>query len=162
MIGPVIFPRKSQNTSGDLCEDRRRHRVKHPHQSPPGAPCYPVKPCTLRSDPRIRFKGPNRQDFATQYLSDRCARVACPDVCRSLEVATMKLRYDPKADAASIDLVPFKPGISKETVPVDIEGHAFAFDFDAEGRLVSIEVQNASKVLPISVLKSASPPNPAR
>ena len=71
------------------------------------------------------------------------------------------MTYDPEADAATIFLVPFKPGMSTETVPVDIEGHAFAFDFDAEGRLVSIEVQDASKVLPISVLKSASPPNRA-
>ena len=74
----------------------------------------------------------------------------------------MKLTYDPEADAATIFLVPFKPGMSTETVPVDIEGHAFAFDFDAEGRLVSIEVQNATKVLPASALKSASRPERQR
>ena len=74
----------------------------------------------------------------------------------------MKLTYDPEAGAACISLVPFKPGMSKETVPVDIDGHAFAFDFDAEGRLVSIEVQNAAKVLPASVLKSASRPERQR
>ena len=72
------------------------------------------------------------------------------------------MTYDPEADAASIFLVPFKPGMSKEAVPIDIDGHAFAFDFDAEGRLVSIEVQNASKVLPVSVLKSASRPERRR
>src|SRR2546430_3835723 len=53
-------------------------------------------------------------------------------------LASMKLTYDPEAGAACISLVPFKPGMSKATVPVDIDGHAFAFDFDAEGRLVSL------------------------
>ena len=68
----------------------------------------------------------------------------------------MKLTYDPEADAATIFLVPFKPGMSTETVPVDIEGHAFAFDFDAEGRLVLADALTYAKQLGCTALIDAA------
>ena len=70
----------------------------------------------------------------------------------------MRITYGPAADAACIYLAPRRPGMSKETIPMDIAGRAFAFDFGADGRLSYIEVLDASKVLPASVLKAASRP----
>ena len=73
----------------------------------------------------------------------------------------MNLTYDPEADAACIDLVDVKPGMAKETVPLLPEqtgGHMINLDYDAQGRLISIEVLDASKVLPASALKSGQYP----
>jgi uncharacterized protein YuzE len=80
---------------------------------------------------------------------------------REIGVETMKITYDPEADAACIYLAPFKPGLSKEAVPLLPEqtgGRFINLDFGADGKLVSIEILDASKVLPEAVLKSASRP----
>jgi uncharacterized protein YuzE len=70
----------------------------------------------------------------------------------------MKVTYDPIADAATIYFVPRTPGMSKKTEMVEVDGHMLAIDFDAAGRLIYIEVLNATKVLPAELLKSASRP----
>ncbi len=68
----------------------------------------------------------------------------------------MKVTYDAVADAATIFFGPDEPGVSKKTIPMIIEGHDIIFDFGADGRLVFIEVLDASRVLPAEVLKTAS------
>lgn len=71
----------------------------------------------------------------------------------------MKVTYDPEADAATIYLVAPRPGMSKTTIPADVGDRFFAFDFDAEDRLVAIEILDASKVLPARVLQDATRPD---
>lgn len=65
----------------------------------------------------------------------------------------MKITYDVSIDAAYIYLVDYiKPSEVAKTTPVDA---SINLDFDAEGKLVGIEVLNASKKLPVEVLKKA-------
>jgi uncharacterized protein YuzE len=54
----------------------------------------------------------------------------------------MQMRYDPKADAAYMDLSKKKVEESEEVLPGVI------LDFDKEGRIVGIEVLDASRQLP--------------
>jgi uncharacterized protein YuzE len=71
----------------------------------------------------------------------------------------MRVTYDPAADAAYVDLAgPLGDGEAATTIhsimtPGD-RGEV-ALDFDADGRLVGIEVLNASAVLPAAVLAGA-------
>lgn len=71
----------------------------------------------------------------------------------------MKLTYDRSVDAAYIQLAREIPagGVAK-TCPCDpLEvGGEINLDFDAEGRLVGIEILDASKKLPPELLRSAS------
>ena len=66
----------------------------------------------------------------------------------------MHIEYDKKADAAYIYLVDIPPGGVKTTYPCDpkeING-MINLDFDEEGRLLGIEVMDASKKLPKEAL----------
>ncbi len=72
----------------------------------------------------------------------------------------MRITYDRSADAAYIylqDAIP--PGGVKRTYPCDpsqVNG-AIHLDFDAAGRLVGIEVLDASSKLPTDLLGEAEP-----
>lgn len=61
----------------------------------------------------------------------------------------MKLVYDAEADAAYLYLAGEKPKVAK-TVPAT---DAINLDFDADGRLVGLEITAASLVLPPESLK---------
>ncbi|ALD13997.1 DUF2283 domain-containing protein [Clavibacter capsici] len=71
----------------------------------------------------------------------------------------MRLTYDPVADAAYVELAdPIADGdaattIHSITTPGD-RGEV-ALDFDADGRLLGLEVLHASAVLPAAVLAEA-------
>ncbi|MGH9660586.1 MAG: DUF2283 domain-containing protein [Bryobacteraceae bacterium] len=70
----------------------------------------------------------------------------------------MRITYDPFADAAYIYLVDsISPGGVNWTEPGDPAGIASGvnLDFDVQGRLLGIEVLDASKTLPQSVLDRA-------
>ena len=71
----------------------------------------------------------------------------------------MRATYDRSVDAAMIYLRDIEPDGVKHTVPVWAEEGVAAgdviLDFDSEGRLIGIEVLNASKTLPADVLASA-------
>jgi uncharacterized protein YuzE len=54
----------------------------------------------------------------------------------------LRVEYDPAADALAIDFPGFGPGASVRMVRLDRDR---ALDYDAEGRLVSIEVLNVSR-----------------
>ncbi len=73
----------------------------------------------------------------------------------------MIVRHDPSVDAAYIYLVPPEVGVQvARTVPVDpVEaGAEINLDFDADGRLVGIEVLGASRHLPQAMLDDAQGP----
>lgn len=69
----------------------------------------------------------------------------------------MKVTFDPKADAVYISLVDEMPKVAW-TYPCDpVAVHGMInLDFDPAGRLVGIEVLDASKKLPSSILSSAT------
>jgi uncharacterized protein YuzE len=66
----------------------------------------------------------------------------------------MRIRYDEGADAAYIYLVEIAPGGVATTYPlVPFEAGAMInLDYDAEGRLLGIEVMDARSVLPVELL----------
>lgn len=70
----------------------------------------------------------------------------------------MRVTYDKSVDAAYIYFADNnKPGEVKKTYPCDpieIKG-MINLDFDEGGRLIGIEVMDASKKLPPEILKSA-------
>lgn len=69
------------------------------------------------------------------------------------------MTYDCNADSAHLYIVPPFPGIAKETVPLLPEqtgGHFINLDFDAAGKLVGIEFQDASTIFARSVLDAAA------
>lgn len=63
----------------------------------------------------------------------------------------MKIRYDPSVDAAYVQLKPDDDqtsfGFTYCCDPVEVEGQIH-LDFDIEGRLIGIEILQASKKLP--------------
>ena len=67
----------------------------------------------------------------------------------------MRIEYDKGADAAYLYLVPIEPGGAKKTYSCDPDevGGMINLDFDGEGRLIGIEVLDASHLLPERVLK---------
>jgi uncharacterized protein YuzE len=71
----------------------------------------------------------------------------------------MRVTYDPAADAAYVELAgPIGDGESATTIhSITTPGDRgeVALDFDADGRLLGIEVLHASAVLPASVLADA-------
>jgi len=73
------------------------------------------------------------------------------------EVIPMRITYSKSADAANIFLVDIKPGGIAKTHPCLIgkRKDMINLDFDKDGRLVSIEIMDASEVLPAEVLRSA-------
>jgi uncharacterized protein YuzE len=73
---------------------------------------------------------------------------------------SMKVDYDASADAAYIHLIPeIAAGSVEKTVPVDpreIDG-MINLDSDSDGRMVGIEVLDASQLLSPETLRSAKP-----
>lgn len=67
----------------------------------------------------------------------------------------MRITYDPEVDAAYIYLIPIAPGGVAKTYPCDPEAvnGMINLDFDREGRLLGIEVLDASQKLPHAVLE---------
>jgi uncharacterized protein YuzE len=74
----------------------------------------------------------------------------------------VRITYDPRSDAVYIYLVDeIPPGGVAQTYPCDpreVNGE-INLDFDADGRLLGIEILDASKKLPETLLRSA-PPRP--
>jgi len=67
----------------------------------------------------------------------------------------MKFEYDKDADAAYIYLeYPIKNGQAKNTIELNENIKA---DFDSKGKLLGVEILNASKVLNKKVLTNANP-----
>jgi uncharacterized protein YuzE len=69
----------------------------------------------------------------------------------------VRVTFDRRANAAYIYLVPIGAGEAVRTVPVDadrLEGF-INLDFDEHGRLLGIEVLNATRLLPAGVLDHA-------
>ena len=71
----------------------------------------------------------------------------------------MKVKYNATIDAAYIELVPVAPGGVHRTYPCSPQGvdGQIHLDFDVEGQLVGLEVLDASRLLPDSVLAEATP-----
>ncbi|MEJ7765935.1 MAG: DUF2283 domain-containing protein [Acidimicrobiales bacterium] len=70
----------------------------------------------------------------------------------------MRIEYDSEADAAYIQVVDeISPGGVHRTVGCDPSevGGMINLDFDADGRLLGIEVLDASKLLPADVIVRA-------
>jgi len=61
----------------------------------------------------------------------------------------VKLVYDAEADAAYLYLAGEKPTVAKTVAATE----EINLDFDAEGRLVGVEITAASRVLPPQSLK---------
>ena len=70
----------------------------------------------------------------------------------------LKLTYDAAVDAAYLYLVPFQPGNAKKTYACDPDevGGQIQLDFDEGGRLIGIEVLDASHLLPADLLKAGT------
>ena len=70
----------------------------------------------------------------------------------------MKLEYDPKTDAAYLHVDPSESTKATKTYACDPEeiGGQIQLDFDAEGRLIGIEVLDASHLLPKAVLEAGA------
>ena len=69
----------------------------------------------------------------------------------------MNITYDPEVDAAYIYLVPITPGGVVKTYecdPIGVNG-TINLDFDKDGRLLGIEVLDASEKLPPEILDLA-------
>ena len=67
----------------------------------------------------------------------------------------MKLEYDKEADAAYIYLeYPIKKGQAKNTIELN---ENIMLDFDSKGKLLGVEILNASKVLNKKTLVEAQP-----
>jgi uncharacterized protein YuzE len=70
----------------------------------------------------------------------------------------MRITYDPTANAAYIYLVEIRSGGVARTYPCDPQevGGMINLDFDSDGRLLGIEVLDASKKLPLGLLSGES------
>lgn len=70
----------------------------------------------------------------------------------------MRITFDPDADAAFVYLVPeIAPGgvAHSHMCDVEIQEGAIILDFDADDRLLGIEILGATKLLPDRVLQQA-------
>lgn len=66
----------------------------------------------------------------------------------------MKLEYDKDVDAAYIYLeYPLKKGVTKKTIELN---ENIILDFDADNKLLGVEILDASKVLKKEVLMEAA------
>lgn len=69
----------------------------------------------------------------------------------------LRLTYDREADAAYVYLAQIEPGAVKKTIPWGQEpGKELFLDFDEEGKLVGMEILDASKILSKRTLESAT------
>jgi uncharacterized protein YuzE len=68
----------------------------------------------------------------------------------------LKLTYDADVDAAYLYFVPFRAGNAKKTYACEPDevGGQIQLDFDEGGRLIGIEVLDASHLLPKDLLKA--------
>jgi uncharacterized protein YuzE len=64
----------------------------------------------------------------------------------------MKFHYYPETDSLYIDLSEKKSAESREVVP------GVVMDFDADGQLVGVDIDNASKIVDLSRLEADSLP----
>lgn len=64
----------------------------------------------------------------------------------------LRVEYDPAVDALAIDFPGFGPGASARMVRLDRDR---ALDYDASGRLVSIELLNVSRGVDLTDLPEA-------
>lgn len=64
----------------------------------------------------------------------------------------MKLHYDPETDSLYIDLNA-RPGTDAQEIV-----HGMVVDFDADGRPVGIDIQNASQTLDLTTLETHALP----
>lgn len=75
-----------------------------------------------------------------------------------MKLTPMKITHDTSVDAAYLYLVDeIKPGGVAKTYacdPLEVDGQ-INLDFDDEGRLIGIEVLDASKILPAELLDQA-------
>jgi uncharacterized protein YuzE len=68
----------------------------------------------------------------------------------------MRLTYDAEADAAYLELEDIAEGSAVENVVVERPGLGdIVLDFDADGRLLGVEVIGATTLLPTTVLSAA-------
>ena len=70
----------------------------------------------------------------------------------------MRFSYDAEADAAMIYLDPvggLRSTARSDLADIELDGSSFVLDFDADNRLISIEILGASKVLPFSMLRDS-------
>jgi uncharacterized protein YuzE len=65
----------------------------------------------------------------------------------------MRVEYDAEADAAYLYLIDLEAGAVSDTVEGEGMAEGVNLDFDAEGRLVGVEVLDASRRLPAALLK---------
>ena len=70
----------------------------------------------------------------------------------------MKLTYDEAADAAYLYLKPIAMGEAAKTVVGEGDAEGVNLDFDAEGRLIGIEILDARERLPGEALRKAEKP----
>ena len=70
----------------------------------------------------------------------------------------MKLTYDPAADAAYLYFKPIAMGEAAKTIVGEGDAEGVNLDFDAEGRLIGIEVLDARTRLPGEALRRAEKP----
>ena len=68
----------------------------------------------------------------------------------------MRITYDSEADAASIYFTEIRPGGVTRTYSCDPSevGSDIHLDFDSDGRLLGVEVLDASRKLPKDLLKT--------
>ena len=69
----------------------------------------------------------------------------------------MRVTYDRIVDAAYVYLVPIAEGQVSKTYPCDpneVRGQ-INLDFDSSGRLVGLEILDASRLLPLELLREA-------
>jgi uncharacterized protein YuzE len=76
----------------------------------------------------------------------------------------VRVTYERSIDAAYIYLREIEPGGVTESVDIDappgVAAGSLVLDFDHDGRLVGIEVPNATRALPEQFLAAAEPPRP--
>ena len=67
----------------------------------------------------------------------------------------MRIEYDAECDMAYIYLTEIAPGAAKRTIPGSHGSVRINLDLDAKGRLLGIEVFEASRVLPVELCTNA-------
>ena len=87
-----------------------------------------------------------------------------PELERSVcETPAMRVTFDRDANMGYIRLAAIEDGAAVQQVPVHEPGRdsaRFVLDFDYEGRLLGIEIFDATESLPWEVLEEADAPGP--
>jgi uncharacterized protein YuzE len=68
----------------------------------------------------------------------------------------VKIEYDPKTDAAYLHVDPSQSAKAQRTYACDPDevGGQIQLDFDKDGRLIGIDVLDASQILPKALLRA--------